>query len=111
MVNVDVGLCVVTMIRPEISLNFLYFETLFSYAELPTVAYRLFEKEKIRKRYINVHNKFSFLFNNTQEANGHLISQLKSGTKGEESGLVIRAERVIDIFIRDLERFTDQLEL
>jgi hypothetical protein len=73
-VNVDVGSGGVTMIRPEISLNFLYFETLFSYAELPTVAFRLFEREKIRKRYINVNNKFSFLFNDNTQQSGPLVS-------------------------------------
>ena len=66
-VNVDVGSGVVTMIRPEISLNFLYFETLFGYAELPSVAFKLFEREKVRKRYINVVDKFSFLFNSPEK--------------------------------------------
>jgi hypothetical protein len=53
-VNVGIGNCVVAMAKPEISLNFLFFETLFSYAEIPSIAFRLFEKEKVRKRYINV---------------------------------------------------------
>jgi hypothetical protein len=67
-VSVDVKSVSVTMIRPQISRNFLYFETLFAYAELPSVAYRLFEKEKVRKKYINVNNnKFSFLFKSKED--------------------------------------------